>query len=117
MRTVLRVVLAVSLLGGVAACSIPAKLDKWTNDVDPPELKADRASLQGQGFSEDYIDGHVDGCATGYKSAGNMNYSFYKDSPQGSGADYMQGWNIGFALCKGRYTDYATHATPPAKKE
>jgi hypothetical protein len=117
MRTVLRVVFAVAVLGDMTACAMQSTLSKLTNDADPPELKADRASLQGQGYSAGYIDGHVDGCASGYKSAGNIDYSFYKDTPQQNGADYLQGWNIGFALCKGRYEDYATHATPPVKKE
>jgi hypothetical protein len=117
MRTALRCLLVMSFLSGVAACTVPTQIEKWTNDADPPELKADRASLQGQGFSSSYIDGHVDGCATGYKSAGNMDYAFYKDAPQRPDSDYLQGWNVGFALCKGRFEDYATHATPPAKKE
>jgi hypothetical protein len=115
--TALRRVLVVSLLSGLAACTVPSQFAKWTNDVDPPELKADRASLQDKGFSAGYIDGHVDGCATGYKSAGNMDYAFYKDSPQRPDSDYLQGWQVGFALCKGRWEDYATHATPPASKQ
>ncbi|WP_147432470.1 hypothetical protein [Pararobbsia silviterrae] len=109
----MRAVLAVSVLASLAACTLP---QIPVSDFESPELKADRASLQGKGFSNEYIDGHVDGCASGNKSAGNPDYSFAKDAPQRPDADYLQGWNDGFALCKGRFEDYATHATPPAEK-
>ncbi len=115
-RTAVRMGVAVSLLAGVAACNTP-DLRKWTADVDWPELKADRASLQGKGYSDVYINGHLDGCAAGYRSAGNRDFSFAKEAPQIGDADYMQGWNTGFALCKGKYEDYGTQATPPASKE
>lgn len=110
----LRCVLAVSLLSALAACSIPPIPNV---EFDAPELKADRASLNGKGFSNAYIDGHVDGCATGYKSGGSRDFAFARDTPRYGNEDYMAGWNAGFAHCKGLYTDYATHATPPAEKE
>ena len=109
-----RMMLAASLLASLAACTMPTLPPL---EFESPELKADRASLQGKGYSSEYIDGHVEGCASGNKSAGNRDYSFAKEAPQLPQADYIAGWNDGFALCKGRFEDFATHATPPASKE
>ena len=111
----MRCVLAVSLVSGLAACSNLPTLSAVA--FEAPELKADRASLQGKGLSEGYINGHVDGCSTGYKSAGNPDFAFSRDSPRYGTEDYMAGWNVGFVLCKSRYQDYANHAAPPAEKE
>jgi hypothetical protein len=113
----LRCALALLMLAGLAACTLPDIPALSTSRFEAPELKADRAQLQGQGYSQSYIDGHVEGCGTGYQSAGNRDFSWAKDGPSLSGADYLAGWNAGFALCKGKYEDYGVNATPTAPKK
>ncbi|CAB3791694.1 hypothetical protein [Pararobbsia alpina] len=110
-------ILALLMLAGLAACTLPEIPSFSASRFEAPELKADRAQLQGQGYSQAYIDGHVEGCGTGYKSAGNLDFSWTNDGPTLSGADYLAGWNAGFALCRGKYEDYGVNATPAAPKQ
>jgi hypothetical protein len=113
-------VLALALLASLAACTLPDLPAFSTSRFEAPELKADRAQVEGKGYSQAYIEGHVEGCGTGYKSAGSRDFAWAKDGPTLSGADYLAGWNAGFARCKGKYEDYgvnATPATPAAPKQ
>jgi hypothetical protein len=110
-------VLALLVVASLAACTLPEIPAFSASRFEPPKLKEDRAQIQGQGYSQSYIDGHVEGCGTGYQSAGDPDFSWAKDGPSLSGADYLAGWNAGFALCKGKYEDYGVNATPAAKKQ
>ncbi len=112
----LRLVLVVAALASLAACTLPEIPTFSASRFEAPELKADRAQLDGQGYSKAYVDGHVEGCGTGYQSAGDRDFSWAKDGPTLGGADYLAGWNAGFALCKGKYEDYANQATPAKPK-
>jgi hypothetical protein len=107
----LRPLLALVLLASLGACTLPDIPTFSANRFEAPELKADRAQLDGKGFSKAYVDGHVEGCGTGYKSAGDRDFYWEKDGPTLSDRDYLAGWNVGFALCKGKYTNYGTDAT------
>ena len=51
-----------------------------------------------------YQEGFAAGCDSGYVAAGHPYYRFRKD-PSRFAADemYRQGWNDGFATCKGKY--------------
>ena len=53
---------------------------------------------------EAYRSGYAAGCDSGYVAAGHPYYRFSKDAAA-YGADdlYRQGWDDGFAVCKGKY--------------
>lgn len=60
------------------------------------------------GQPAEYRDGYKDGCDSGYMAAGNPYYRFSKEvSRYGTSALYKQGWDDGFAVCKGRYESAA----------
>ncbi len=51
-----------------------------------------------------YNRGFADGCSSGYVAAGHLYYSFRKNTVLFNHSEqYEQGWNDGFATCKGRY--------------
>jgi len=51
-----------------------------------------------------YKVGFDEGCDSGYSAAGNIYAKFRKDVMRyASDAIYAQGWNDGFAYCKGRW--------------
>jgi hypothetical protein len=51
-----------------------------------------------------YREGYAAGCDSGYVAAGHPYYQFRKDvSRFASDQLYGQGWNDGFAVCKGSY--------------
>lgn len=51
-----------------------------------------------------YIDGYTGGCNSGYVAAGHPYYRFTKDANRfDSDRLYRQGWQDGFATCKGKY--------------
>lgn len=52
----------------------------------------------------EYKQGFRAGCDSGYVAAGHPYYSFSKDPARyESEGLYRQGWNDGFATCKGKY--------------
>ncbi|MGF6986528.1 hypothetical protein QFZ99_006069 [Paraburkholderia atlantica] len=67
-----------------------------------PNQYADQFSREGK--PQAYIDGHGDGCRSGYNAAGNPYFKATKD-PQRFQDDpmYAQGWTDGFNTCKARY--------------
>ncbi|MEJ0004260.1 MAG: hypothetical protein WDN30_13230 [Pararobbsia sp.] len=116
LRPVIVHALALAALVSVAACgSLPEVPAFSMARFEQPELRADRAAVEGKGFSKAYVYGHVEGCGSGYKSAGNRDYAWADDSPTLSGADYFQGWYAGFAVCRDKYTDYANPAASANK--
>lgn len=51
-----------------------------------------------------YKHGFADGCDSGYNAAGHVYYSFTKDVERYATTPfYAQGWDDGFAVCKGKY--------------
>lgn len=51
-----------------------------------------------------YQDGYRGGCNSGYVAAGHPYYRFTKDAGRFASDDmYRQGWQDGFATCKGKY--------------
>lgn len=51
-----------------------------------------------------YKEGFAEGCDSGYVAAGHPYYQFRKDTIRYTRDDqYKQGWNDGFATCKGQY--------------
>ena len=52
----------------------------------------------------EYREGYAEGCDSGYVSAGHPYYRFRKQVARfESDRLYQQGWNDGFAKCKGSY--------------
>lgn len=50
-----------------------------------------------------YQEGFMAGCDSGYSAASHPYYKWHKDVERfNSDKLYMQGWNDGFATCKGR---------------
>ena len=51
-----------------------------------------------------YRQGFAEGCDSGYVAAGHPYYQFKKDPTRyAQDSMYSQGWNDGFATCKGKY--------------
>ncbi len=51
-----------------------------------------------------YQEGYRGGCNSGFVAAGHPYYRFTKDAGRfGSDGLYRQGWQDGFATCKGKY--------------
>ena len=51
-----------------------------------------------------YRTGYASGCDSGYVAAGHPYYSFKKAvNKYDRDSIYRQGWDDGFAVCKGRY--------------
>lgn len=51
-----------------------------------------------------YQQGYAEGCNSGNVAAGHPYYKFSKDvSRYGGDGEYKQGWDDGFAVCKGKY--------------
>jgi len=51
-----------------------------------------------------YKEGYMGGCDSGYVAAGHPYYKFNKDVTRYSSENiYKQGWDDGFAVCKGKY--------------
>lgn len=60
-----------------------------------------------QGNSVAYADGYIDGCASGKKSAGNINFHFSKNINRfESEKDYNTGWIQGYQFCKEEQKNY-----------
>ena len=67
-------------------------------------LARKREKLAEQGLSNDYIDGYVDGCSSGYMRAGDRFYDFSRDMPRyQADQSYSKGWDEGFDACKSHY--------------
>lgn len=63
---------------------------------------AEDPQLAGQPL--EYRQGSSEGCDSGYVAAGHPYYRFRKDAYRfDSDRLYQQGWNDGFARCKGSY--------------
>ncbi len=68
------------------------------------QLAQKREKLTQQGFSNDYIDGYVSGCSTGYKHAGDPFFDVSRDMPRyQSNQDYSNGWDKGYKACQSEY--------------
>jgi hypothetical protein len=60
--------------------------------------------FQKEGKPQPYIDGHGDGCRSGYNAAGNPYFKMTKDPARfASDPMYAQGWTDGYNTCKSRY--------------
>lgn len=67
-------------------------------------LAQKREKLIQQGFSNDYTDGYVHGCSSGYNRAGDRYYDFSRDMPRyQSDQNYSKGWDEGYQSCKAEY--------------
>jgi hypothetical protein len=63
-----------------------------------------RGNLHQKGFSDEYVDGYVDGCSSGYNLAGNYQFEFLKDVPRYKSQPlYAEGWDEGHHKCKTEY--------------
>lgn len=68
------------------------------------QLERKREMLVSQGHPTEYIDGHIDGCNSGKKAAGNPYFSFAKDVKRfQTDTLYNDGWQDGFTICKSEY--------------
>ncbi len=56
-----------------------------------------------EGFSEEYVDGYLDGVPSGRMAAGDYSYKFIQDSARYEDIEYGRGWDDGFKIGK---TDY-----------
>jgi len=62
--------------------------------------KQSRDRLEEEGFPPEYIDGYLDGCATGYARAGNPDYvDTRKLSEYRTDDRYAEGWDRGETEC------------------
>lgn len=88
MRKTLLIGLALPIL--VAACqTVP---DAYTSQ------------FQHEGKPPAYIDGHADGCRSGFNAAGNPYFKATKDPQRFQDESmYAQGWKDGYDTCKTRY--------------
>lgn len=86
MKTITTILIAAFLATGCAGAALEARRDLLTS----------------QGHPKPYVDGYMDGCASGRNAAGNSSYTFTKDV-QRFDRDrlYRQGWPDGFQSCKG----------------
>lgn len=58
----------------------------------------------GAGQPQEYKDGYMAGCDSGYVAAGHPYYRFTKDVKRyGDDKLYKGGWDDGFSVCKGQY--------------
>lgn len=56
------------------------------------------------GVPPEYQAGRAAGCDSGFVAAGHPYYRFSKDvAAYGADPTYKQGWDDGFAVCKGQY--------------
>ena len=57
-----------------------------------------------EGFSEEYVDGYLDGDPSGRMTAGDYSYKFIQDSARYEmDREYGKGWEDGFKIGKADY--------------
>lgn len=55
----------------------------------------------------DWREGYSDGCRTGRNAAGSIGDRFTRDHGRyASEAQYKQGWDDGFVICKSKWESY-----------
>ncbi len=58
-----------------------------------------------EGFSEEYVDGYMDGVQCGRVAAGEYSYKFIQDSARyETDIEYREGWNDGFKTGKAYFS-------------
>ena len=57
-----------------------------------------------EGFSEEYVDGYLDGVPSGRMAGGNYSYKFIQDTARCEmDKEYEKGWDDGFKFGKAYY--------------
>jgi hypothetical protein len=76
----------------------------WVAGCASQHLVQIRGELHQKGVSDEFADGYVDGCSSGYHDAGNYHYDFSKDMPRyDSQPFYSEGWDEGYQKCKTKH--------------
>lgn len=84
-----------SLFLSLCACLLLSACATGANDVD---------AAVGANQPQAYKSGYKGGCDSGYVAAGHPYYKFSKDvKAYAKDSLYKQGWDDGFAVCKGKY--------------
>jgi hypothetical protein len=64
-------------------------------------LQVKRNQLTAEGNSQDFVDGYINGCASGKSAVGDKNYTAKKDELRYSQSrDYNIGWERGYYECR-----------------